>query len=175
MKKYLFLVVGFLTGIVYVAACGTSVPDSVADAVATVVHAVDVIFDNTTTQIGATTVQGAIDEVEGRVNSLESSNVTASSLAGTWSFASIYDATETVSGSLTFNTDGTYSATSGFKINSLTDFCSSGRYTVAGSIIVFETNCDSSSPENSVVTGAFSGSSLYLSLHSSAAYVGTKA
>lgn len=107
MKKIGLFLAGILTGIMYVAACGggnepLEVTKSLAQAVT---NATDVFFNNSTSKLSATTVQVAIDEVEARVDTLETYHPKiADAIRGTWncdnpSFGN--------SGSASFNEDKT--------------------------------------------------------------------
>ena len=58
-NKLVLLMAGFLAGMMYVVACGTT-GQSIAAAIG---NAIDVVYDNTTSGLTATTVQGAIDEI----------------------------------------------------------------------------------------------------------------
>src|SRR3989338_6420560 len=78
--KINFLMIGFLAGIAYVAACGTTA-QSLAD---TIGNAIDLAFSNITSGLTAENAQDAIDEVEGRVDALEGSTL-STLLVGTWS------------------------------------------------------------------------------------------
>lgn len=170
MKKYVFLMMGFVVGILYVAACGTDVPSSLADAV---VHAIDVVFDNAASGLTATNVQAAIEEVGGRVDTLEGNTPTASSLVGTWTFATPFEATAQP-GSLTISADGTYTATTGFALDTVS-FCSSGRFILAGGLLLFEnSSCTTESGQVAAFSAGMNAGDLILTKDSHHAFVGTK-
>lgn len=103
--KLLFLMAGFLVGVCYVITCGGGA-QSIADAVT---DAVDVLFDNSSSGLTATNVQSAIDEVESRINSLESANDFSSLLAGSWTGSESDEDATTTGISLILNSSGTYS------------------------------------------------------------------
>ena len=124
-SKALYLATGFVIGVLYVSCNGAQVANSIA---ATIGNAIDVVFDNTSSGLTATTVQGAIDEVASsvdgintRVTSLEGSEL-ADLLIGAWTgteYCEHCDQSETYETSFTFNADGTYScANSGEDVSS---------------------------------------------------------
>ena len=104
--RYLYLVAGFIAGIVYVTACGGA-SNGIA---ASIGNAIDVLYTNTTSALSATNVQAAIDELLNRIKVLEASGTKTTDLIGTW-VGEVYsngtDEPENVA--ITFNEDGTYS------------------------------------------------------------------
>lgn len=107
MKRhsFRFLIIGFLAGIVYVSACG----GGTSTIAATIGDAVDVLFDNVSSGLQATNVQAAIDEVDGRIDALETGNF-STLLVGTWTGSEMDEnVTWSTEGTLTLNSNGTYS------------------------------------------------------------------
>lgn len=108
-----YLTVGFVAGMVYVAACG-GVVNSIAE---TIGDAVDLVFDNSTSGMTAENAQDAIDELDeradeldGRADYLEGINL-STLLTGTWAGVEYCTQCET-NGSeitITFNADETFS------------------------------------------------------------------
>lgn len=83
-RQSIYLLCGFLAGIVYVSCGGAAgVPNAVADAIGS---ALDVTFANEDSGLTGTTVQAAIDELDGKVDTLETNHGTdiSSLLEGTW-------------------------------------------------------------------------------------------
>ena len=174
MKKLILVSAGFIAGIIYVAACNVAVTPSQADTAspsvsATVVHAVDVVFDNAASALVATNVQAALDEIVRKAREFEAKFDLTTGILGTWHLARTYDASGTSSGAITFNADGTYSADPGSDNN--LKFCSSGRYALALGMLILERTCGEG-PNNFTI--ALSGTNLYLGKDSNHAYVGTK-
>jgi hypothetical protein len=102
MKKWPYIVLGFLAGCIYIYSCGGG-----SNGLATTIgNAVDVLFDNSTSGLSATNVQTAIDEV-----TANQVLVTADQLVGTWT-GGVYDNNGrdgSIPYSFVFNADGTYS------------------------------------------------------------------
>ena len=160
--KMLYLMLGFVAGISYLVACGGGT-SSIAD---TIVNAIDVVYSNTTSGLSATNAQAAIDELATN----QSDIITTTTLVGTWSLVMAYDSTNTVAGVITFNGDGTY--TTEQISDPALDFCTSGRYVLADSLLTLEKPCEPTQV-NSLPAGIANGS-LYFSKGGTRTYVGTK-
>lgn len=108
------VLLGFFLGVFFIISCGgSSVSSAIADSIGS---AINVVFSNTDSGLESTTVQDALDELDGKVDALENSNVIEddleSLLVGTWSGTYEYTGTnfgDPVEVSITFNSDGTYS------------------------------------------------------------------
>lgn len=116
MKKtpLLYVTLGFIAGIFYIAACsggnGLSPSASIAE---TIGSAVDILFNNSDSGLTATNVQTALDEIDGRVDALEKNDL-KSLLVGSWTgkqrrTSRGLGGEEINTVSLTINADGTYS------------------------------------------------------------------
>lgn len=105
MKKprSLYLACGFIAGVAYITACG-STSTSLAEALG---NAIDVLFDNTTSELSATTVQDAIDEIDATVDLLSGKGL-STSLVGTWTGTAYDDENDFEDIVLTLAGDGTY-------------------------------------------------------------------
>lgn len=137
-SRSLYLIMGFVTGVVYVAACGggSSLSDVASAAAETLGNAVDVIFSNTDSGLTATTAQGAIDEIDGRVDALEELNADPSDLTarlvGSWTGTGYYSNRCTLADcssddvTLTFNSDGSFSC-SGSTVSNTAEFLASDK------------------------------------------------
>ncbi len=114
-SKMMYLTIGFIAGVTYLVACGSST-SSIAE---TIGNAIDVVYDNETSGLAATNVQTAIDEVSTSLNnlSLSTGKLTSQLLVGNWSGTG-YNPEETTA-NLYLNADGTYSCSGQFSI--LTD------------------------------------------------------
>lgn len=127
--KSCYLGIGFIAGIIYVAACGggSSISEVATAAAETIGNAVDVIFSNTDSGLTATTAQGAIDEIDGRVDALEESNIESSDLAtrlaGTWTGTGYYSNRCALADcssddiTLTLNAEGSFSCSGSTVLN----------------------------------------------------------
>ncbi len=104
MTRLIYLMSGFVAGVVYVAACGGT-SNSVAS---TIGNAVDVAYDNVASALSATNVQDAIDEVVARITALETCDDISAKVVGVWS-GKIYGISADHSAtSITIDADGTY-------------------------------------------------------------------
>lgn len=103
-----YVMAGFLTGIIYVAACGGG-SNSVA---ATIGNAIDVLFDNSSSGLSATNVQGAMDEMATKVtalsNQLKIGADLAADLVGNWA-GTFCNEGDCQNISMTLNADGSFS------------------------------------------------------------------
>ncbi|MBX7149156.1 hypothetical protein K1X76_08710 [bacterium] len=112
-RSFFLIIVGFISGIFYITACGggTQVSRAIADAIG---NAADVIFDNSGSGMTATDTQSALDELDNRLDRQEPTDLT-DTLVGTWSgtYYVFDDLAEITSDSatLTFNENGSYSCT----------------------------------------------------------------
>jgi hypothetical protein len=77
LQKYLFISLGFISGIAFVVSCGNEtgtggkvVLQNLAQAAQTVIHAIEVVFDNSSTNLSSDSVQEAIVEVNSKVDAL---------------------------------------------------------------------------------------------------------
>lgn len=113
-----------MAGAIYVVACGGG-----GSTVAAVLNALEIVYDNSTSDLAATNVQAAIDEVEGRVDALEAADDFDALIVGEWtgSERTVYDVVDDIT--FTFNADGTYSCSSvmcGTTVGGFTCFKSGG-------------------------------------------------
>lgn len=120
IKQTGYIVCGFLAGIIYVSCGGAAgVTGAVAD---TLGNAIDVIFANEDSGLSSTTVQGALDELDGKIDTIETSNSNltktgddlATLLVGTWTGSEYYCGSSGDSGTgnsvtVTFNADSSCS------------------------------------------------------------------
>ncbi|MDO8526898.1 MAG: hypothetical protein Q7T03_04325 [Deltaproteobacteria bacterium] len=113
IKKLLLIVTGFVAGIAFISACGSGSGNGVgplASIAATIGNAVDVVFSNGKSKLTATNVQDALDEVDGRVDTLEAKNGIAdlsTTLIGTWT-GKTYIGKGIFSTHITFKSDKTF-------------------------------------------------------------------
>lgn len=111
MKAKFALALGFLTGSIYMAACG-GVPATLAEALG---FALDVTYDNTASTLQAANVQDAIDENAANIQLLNG-NTTAHALAGsTWTQETTVSTTSTTSTTAETTEDDDAAATSAAK------------------------------------------------------------
>lgn len=146
--KFGFFVIGFLVGIIYVAACGGA-SQSIADAIGS---GLEIVFDNSSSGLAANNVQEAIDEMAVRLDELEGKAEDASKtnvgemLIGTWKGSEFrefhYDGFEELSSeiTITFNIDGSYTCSNSvYFADSKPSICSSsGTWTQKGMYIVLK-------------------------------------
>ena len=111
MRKYVFIFLGFLTGVAYVSCGGAG---GIANTIASVLGAAtDVTYDNTASGLTATTTQAALDELAISVDDLnKTGDNLAETLVGTWTGTHITNSTSTTI-SITFNADGTFTCDDG--------------------------------------------------------------
>ena len=102
MKKYYVMLIAVMS--LNGSGCSNSSADSV-DA-ATKVLASNVVLDNTKTRLTSNTLQTAIEE-------LAPITISASGIVGTWDVTNYPNSTTDSTGKVTFNSNGTYSVTSG--------------------------------------------------------------
>jgi len=165
--KFNFFVIGFLVGVVYVAACG-DVGQSIADAIG---DAVDVMFDNSSSGLAATDMQSAVDELDGRVDNLEGTSL-GTLLVGTWTGSEFCNrcgtssSGETTGLSFTFNADGTYSCTiADSSFSGIDDICDSPvswtvlKKTIKVTFQVSSSSCAASSSSDGSSTSTCTGGS----------------
>lgn len=90
MRKLTFILIGFITGAIYMVACGggsgsSGITNSIA---ASIGNAIDVIFDNSESDMEATNVQAALEELSASIAQLTSQNnsvpSTESLISGNW-------------------------------------------------------------------------------------------
>ncbi|MBF0107509.1 MAG: hypothetical protein HQM16_19550 [Deltaproteobacteria bacterium] len=114
IKIISWIFVGVCIGVVW--ACGSSTVSDIGTAVAEALGtALEVTYDNSSSGLSATTVQGAIDEIYNNIDEDVVSESTA--LVGTWSGTRFF-VLDTLDIDITFNADGTWSCTTFFQENS---------------------------------------------------------
>lgn len=108
---FLYILSGFILGASYIVACGSG-SNSLAQPVE---NAIEVAFDNSNSKLNATNLQAAIDELNEKVDALETGGVLPlkqSDLVGTWKGETIFlnpQGKRFSNISLTINANGTYS------------------------------------------------------------------
>ncbi len=109
--KFLYITLGFIAGVFYIAACGTgSNSGNISDSIAgTIINAADVLFDHTSSGLSASNVQSAIDEVNAKV---QRNNLKSILEGATWTSRPAGESSPS-GDTITFNEDGTYSCTYG--------------------------------------------------------------
>ncbi len=135
--KAVYVVVGFIAGIVYILSCsGGGGSGGVAESIAnTVINAIDVVYDNTTSKLSSTNVQAAIDELNDLIQTLQGDHSFQKKIVGTWNFKRVYTDTTV---QLTINADGTYSSADGFDGGG----CTAGGYTLVSDLLALQCSGD---------------------------------
>jgi|APSaa5957512535_1039671.scaffolds.fasta_scaffold66749_1 hypothetical protein len=113
MRKYIFLLIGFISGSLYMIACSGSGQTGIQSSIAaTLGNAIDVIFDNSESGLSSSNLQDAIEELNTKIVTLEKQFQPGSELAaiitGTWSGTYSNEGNSTDI-SLTLNSDGSLS------------------------------------------------------------------
>lgn len=171
IKKMSLLFLGSVFGISLMVACGTQGMTNLARAVATIIGAANqVSYDNTTSGLKATDVQGAVDEVVSDAKSLAVA-LNPNSITGTWAFVKAFDPSKTTVGTIIFDgTSLTYSATGN---NGLFGETQQGSVLLYGTQLIYDPSGDSNSSEASSYTIAIANTTMVLS-RGGDIYIGTK-